>query len=158
MSKEESIALGWVLRGASGLLIVVTGIVCLCAWGCPQYQVYKEGMSGEAKLKEAESSRQILIREAHAKREAAKDLALAEIERAKGVAEANKIIGEGLKGNHEYLMYLWIHSLSEPGMGHQIIYVPTEGGLPILEASRLVSPIRGLNKEKEAEKGKKATK
>lgn len=91
-------------------------------------------MEGAAKLKEAESSRQIATQEAHAKYEASKDLAKAEIERAKGVAEANRIIGEGLKNNHEYLMYLWIHGLET--QNHQIIYVPTEGGLPILEAGR----------------------
>lgn len=120
--------------GIGWLALVAVGIVCLCLWGCPQYRVYQEGMAGAAKLKEAESSRQILIQEAHAKREAAKDLAAAEIERAKGVAEANRIIGEGLKNNHEYLMYLWIHGMAEHQ--GQIIYVPTEGGLPILEAGR----------------------
>jgi len=66
--------------------------------------------------------------------ESAKNLAKAEIERAKGVAEANKIIGESLKGNEAYLRYLWIQSLSD---GHsETIYVPTEANLPVLEATR----------------------
>lgn len=119
---------------ASWVGLFIVGLACLVMWGCPHYHVYQQGMSGAAKLKEAESSRQILTQEAHAKYESAKDLAKAEIERAKGVAEANKIIGEGLKNNHEYLIYLWVHAMAE--QGHQIIYVPTEGGLPILEAGR----------------------
>lgn len=81
------------------VLLGICGIACLFLYGCPTYYVWQQGKAGEAKLKEAESSRQILIQEAHAKREAAKELAAAEIERARGVAEANRIIGEGLKGN-----------------------------------------------------------
>lgn len=125
MSKENKV----VVAG----LFALAGFVLLCMWAWPQYHVYQQNMSGQAKLKEAEGSRQIAIQEAHAKKEAAKELAQAEIERAKGVAEANKIIGEGLKNNHEYLMYLWIHGMHE---GNQVIYIPTEGGLPILEAGR----------------------
>lgn len=137
MSRDESMGsrgFGILAGGIGWLLLVIVGIVCLGMWGCPQYHVYQQGMSGAAKLKESESSRQVLIQEAHARYESAKDLAKAEIERAKGVAEANKIIGEGLKNNHEYLMYLWIHGMAD--QNHQVIYIPTEGGLPILEASR----------------------
>lgn len=135
---------GIALGGLGWFLLVLVGIICLCMWGCPQYHVYQQGLVGAAKLKEAESSRQIAIQEAHAKHEAAKELAQAEIERAKGVAEANRIIGEGLKGNTEYLMYLWIHSIGERDNA-TIIYVPTENGLPILEAGRL-KPTHGKEK------------
>lgn len=119
-----------------GSVFAIAGLITFLAWVGPQWHVYQETMRGQAKLKEAESSRQIIIQEAHAKMEAAKDLANAEIERAHGVAEANRIIGEGLKGNSEYLMYLWIHSLAERDNA-TIIYVPTESGLPILESGRL---------------------
>ena len=56
--------------------------------------------------------------------------------RAKGVAAANKIIGDSLHGNEAYLRYLWIDGLREHGKGAAVIYVPTEAGLPILEAGR----------------------
>lgn len=141
MTRDDDKFCGRLCLGIAAILLVLTGIVVLWMWAMPVYRVYREGMAGAAKLKEAESSRQILIQEAHAKRESAKDLAQAEIERAKGVAEANRIIGEGLKDRHEYLMYLWIHAMSE--QGHQIIYVPTEAGLPVLEASRFLK----LNKK-----------
>jgi hypothetical protein len=50
------------------------------------------------------------------------------------VAKANQIIGQSLKDNEAYLRYLWIDKVdSTKG---QIIYVPTEAGLPILEAGR----------------------
>jgi regulator of protease activity HflC (stomatin/prohibitin superfamily) len=74
-------------------------------------------------------NRKIAVYEADAKKEAS-----AEVERAKGVAEANKIIGESLKENEAYLRWLWINGLTEGG--NSVIYVPTEAGLPILEAGK----------------------
>jgi regulator of protease activity HflC (stomatin/prohibitin superfamily) len=112
--------------------ILVVGVICLLLWGCPQYHVYEQTMSGKAKLAEADSSRQIATTEAHAKKESAKLLAEAEVERAKGVAQANAIIGESLKDNEAYLRYLWIQGLQEGK--NEVIYVPTEANLPILEA------------------------
>ena len=140
MTTEDRRATGILLGGLGWALTVVVGIVCLSLWGCPHYKVYQQGLSGEAKLREAESSRQILVQESQAKRDSAKLLAEAEIERAKGAAEANRIIGEGLKGNHEYLMYLWIQSLGDKD--NHVIYVPTEANLPILEAARFANPIK----------------
>jgi len=120
-------------------LIVATMVV----W--PQYRVWSKELEGKAKLKEAEWSRQIEIQEAKAKMEAAKSLAQAEIERAKGVAEANKIIGDSLKGNESYLRYLWIQGLHDGNS--EVIYVPTETNLPILEATRkLQKPIEKAKK------------
>ena len=69
-------------------------------------------------------------------KESAKMLGEAEVERARGVAEANKIIGESLHNNEAYLRYLWINGLKDNGHAPQVIYVPTEAGLPILEAGR----------------------
>ena len=66
--------------------------------------------------------------------ESAELLAQAEITRAKGVAQANKIIGDSLKENEAYLRYLWINGLESNNP--TVIYVPTEAGLPILEAGR----------------------
>lgn len=106
-------------------------------YGCPRYQVYTQELAGEAELARASQNRQIKIQESKAKLEAATLDAQAEIERAKGVAEANKIIGDSLKDNEAYLRYLWIQGLQE-GATPQVVYVPTEAGLPILEAGRAV--------------------
>lgn len=90
-------------------------------------------MEGEARLLESESEKKIAIEEAKAELASAKLKAQAEIERAKGVAKANKIIGSSLKGNESYLRYLWIQNMNTD---KEVIYVPTEAGLPILEAGK----------------------
>ncbi|MGD9276296.1 MAG: hypothetical protein PVJ67_03935 [Candidatus Pacearchaeota archaeon] len=46
-----------------------------------------------------------------------------------------RIIGTSLQNNEAYLRYLWIDNLQNEH--NQVIYVPTETNLPILEASRL---------------------
>lgn len=99
----------------------------------PIVQVYHSRKQGQAELARADSNRKIKIREAEAEEQAALSLSQAEIIRARGVAEANKIIGDSLKGNESYLRYLWVQGLQTNQM--QTIYVPTEAGLPILEAN-----------------------
>lgn len=116
------------------LIIISLAILLGIGIGIKKYKIYAREMDGKAELKQAEWNRQIRIREAEAEREAAKALAQAEIERAHGVAEANKIIGDSLKGNEAYLRYLWIDGLQKEH--NQVIYVPTEANLPILEAGR----------------------
>lgn len=88
-----------------------------------------------AQLAHAQFSREVAVAEAKAKNEAAELLAQAEVTRAKGAAQANLILGESLKGNEAYLRYLWIQKLEE-GSNRETIYVPTEAGLPILEAGK----------------------
>lgn len=53
------------------------------------------------------------------------------------MAEANRIIGDSLKNNEAYLRYLWIRNLEDGP--NQIIYVPTEANLPLLESSRHIA-------------------
>lgn len=111
-------------------------VFALSLWGCPRYDVYSQMMKGEAQLAHAEFSKKVQVQDALGKLEAAKSLADAEIARARGVAEANKIIGNSLKGNEEYLHYLWIHNLDQAEKTGQVIYVPTEANIPILEAGK----------------------
>lgn len=125
MSDGMVIATGFFLV----LVFVFGGLV-----GCPQYNVWQQEQAGKAELARASSNRKIAIQEAEAKMESAKLLAMAEVERAKGVAAANKIIGESLKGNDSYLRYLWIQGLQDKD--NNTIYIPTEAGLPILEAGK----------------------
>ncbi len=113
----------------------VVGLVLLAMWGLPRYGVYKQGLAGEAELANAEYSRQVAVREAQAKKDAAVLLAQAEVERARGVAQANKIIGDSLRDNEAYLRYLFVNNLADTK--DQVIYIPTEAGLPILEATRM---------------------
>jgi len=110
-------------------------LAVICMYAIPHYSVWQQGLAGEAELKRAEQNRKIAVNEAEAKRDAATMLAEAEVERAKGVAEANKIIGESLKDNESYLRYLWVQGLQDGSS--EVIYIPTEAGLPLLEASRI---------------------
>lgn len=131
------------------IYVLVGGLFILSTTSCWDFnrdQAEKDAKSkGNQILLEAESSKKAMIEEAKAKNEAAnlnaeaeikraKAQAQAEIERAKGVAEANKIIGESLKGNESYLRYLQIDAIKE-SKGDKV-YIPTEAGLPILEARK----------------------
>lgn len=141
---------GWqvVKRITAGLGVLMIVFVPLGMWGCPRYAVYQRTLTGKGTLQQAEWDRQVLVEEAKAKQESAKLLAQAEVERAKGVAEANQIIGESLKENEAYLRYLWIQGLQDGSS--EVIYVPTEANLPILEAGRK-GAIKAVQKESEGE-------
>lgn len=121
-----------------GTIITLFLISCLSfvLWGCPKYNVYVSEHSGKAKLIESEQSKKIRIEEAKARLEAAKLEALAEVERAKGVAESNKIIADSLGGAEGYLRWRYINMLEESKTSREVIYLPTEAGIPILEAGK----------------------
>lgn len=122
-----------VVKIVSALVVFSLLAAVLGMWGCPQYNVYQQEKAGEAEFKKAEQNRRVKVLEAQAKLDSAKLEAEAEVERAKGIAGANKIIADGLKGNDEYLRYLWIDKVAG-NVSREIVYVPTEANLPILEA------------------------
>ncbi len=128
-------------RGSSeGLFILIIIIVIVAGLGIlfavwPHYKVYQQRLAGEAMLAHAQSSKEVAVAEAKAKMESAKMLADAEVMRAEGVARANKVIGDSLKGNESYLRYLWIQGIESNNP--TVIYVPVEANLPILESTRL---------------------
>lgn len=129
-------------------VIVAIAVVPVALWGCPQYNVYSQRLSGEAEYQKAEQNRKVTVLEAQAQLEANKLTAQAEVERAKGVAEANEIIADGLGGPEGYLRWRWIEMLENTGVKNQrdVIYLPSSGGIPIQEAGRLTgNPIGGLN-------------
>lgn len=126
--------LGWIITIAIGILFLA-GIISIPMYGWPMYSVWQQQKAGEAELARAEQNRQIAIQEAKAKYEAAEMLAKAEVKRAEGTAEANKIIGQSLKGNEAYIHWLWVDTLKDTK--DQIIYIPTEAGVPIMESQRL---------------------
>lgn len=116
-------------------IVAVLRLIGVSMWGCPQYGVWQQALNGKAELEKALYNRKIAVAEAEAKFESSKMLAAAEIERAKGVAQANEIIGNSLKDHEEYLKYLWITDLQNPNK--EIVYVPTEAMIPIMEANRM---------------------
>lgn len=131
-------------RGEAALtvIIVICGFIIVCGgiggclWGQPLYSVYQQRKAGEAMLAHATASKEVAVAEARAKMESASLLADAEIARARGVAQANQIIGESLKNNESYLRYLWITEVANNQQGKTVVYIPTDANLPILEATR----------------------
>jgi len=130
---EKNDEVKWILF--RDLMMLIMALIALGMWGYPQYNVWQQGLAGEAELKRAEQNRKIKVQEAQAALDSADLLSKAEVARAHGVAQANKIIGNSLHGNEAYLRYLWIQTL-EHGKDNTIVYVPTETNLPILEAGR----------------------
>lgn len=118
--------------------IILGFIVIGVIWGLgalyQTYKVWSYGQDGKAELAKAEWTKKILTETAKAELENSKLKSEAEVARARGVAEANKIIGDSLKGNEDYLRYLWITNMSESSK--DVIYIPTEAGMPILEAGK----------------------
>jgi hypothetical protein len=122
------------ISGIIWLTALAAIAIAIVMFVLPVWNVWRAEMSGKAALAEAENERKVLIEQARAEAEAAKFYRAAETERARGVAEANSIIANGLGGPEGYLRYLWIQKL---GSNQQdVIYVPTEAGIPILEAGR----------------------
>lgn len=126
----------WSLVGAitALLILVVGGGLGSCA-AYNSVRVWNAETAGRAQLAEAGSNRQIAVLEAQARRDSAAMDSDAEIIRARGLAEANRIVANSLGGPEGYLRYLYIQKLAQSQ--NQIIYVPTEAGLPVLEAGRL---------------------
>lgn len=116
------------------IVLGVAFLIFLLMWGIPQYSVYSAGKSGEAELANADYSKKVAVQTAQAKKDSAQLLADAQVIQATGVAQANKIIGDSLKGNEAYLKYLWIDKLDTEHSS--IIYVPTETNMPVMEAGR----------------------
>lgn len=118
---------------------VVGGIVAffvVMAFVRPWYNVWSQEMEGKAEFAKAEQNRKIKIEEARANLEAEKLNVQAEIERAKGAAEAIKIENGSITPT--YIQYLWVRQQSDLS-DKTVIYIPTESNLPLLESTRMNS-------------------
>lgn len=131
MEQQQDSTVKWFSLICGAFVITVAGGM----WGCPRYYVYHQELEGKAELAKADFSKQVAVQEAKAKEESSQYLAQAEVNRAQGIAKANAIIGDSLKNNDAYLHWLYIEGLKEK-TGAEVIYVPTEAGIPILEAGK----------------------
>ena len=126
-SRVETSPDRWVVIRRLGMAAAVFGF---SAFAIPQYNVWVRTQMGKALLREAEFTRQVAVLEAQAKKDSAAQLAEAEIIRAEGVSQANKIIGESLKNNPAYLQYLWI-TKGENDSNRTVYMIPNNGGAPV---------------------------
>ena len=116
----------------AGIIILVIAMAFIRPW----YNVWSQEMEGKAEFAKAEQNRKIKIEEARANLEAEKLNAQAEIERAKGAAEAIRIENGSI--TPAYIQYLWVRQQSDLS-NKTVIYVPTETNLPILESTRALT-------------------
>lgn len=117
-----------------GLLIGIVAIIVVLMFGLPLYNVWQQEMAGKAEMAKAEQNRKILIEEARARLEAEKLNAQAEVERAKGMAEAMKLENGTLNSIYnQYLFIRTLEKLADKGNLPQIIYMPSEGLVPVLD-------------------------
>jgi len=118
-------------------LVIVAFIIFLIALGMvvfPIYGVWSSKKSGEASLAEANFAEQVAIAKATARLRSAQMNKEAEVIEAEAVANSITTIGERLKANEGYLRWQWIKMMGNTR--NSTIYVPTEAGLPILEAGK----------------------
>ena len=114
----------------AAVVVIVLLILVSVFVGGPLYGVWQQSLSGKAELEKAEYTRKVAVLEAQAKKDSAQQLAEAEVIRARGVAQANEIIGESLKDNPAYLQYLWI-TQGEENANRTVYMVPSSGGAPV---------------------------
>jgi len=140
IAMSEPAGLGAVMATACVGLGVVAVVIAL-RYG-PTYDVWQQGLSGQASLARATQDRMIKIQEAEADKESAVLNAEAEVSRAEGAAKANKILMEGLGSPENYLRWKWIEMLQHTtnSVNREIIYAPAGGMLPLTEAGRAVAP------------------
>lgn len=119
------------------IITSILGVVLGLMFGVPKYNVWRTKVAiessqnqGKAEMARAEQNRMIQIEEAKANLESQKLNSLAEVERAKGMAQAIEI--ENGKLTTKYIQYLWVRNIDK--MDGEKIYIATEAGLPLLEA------------------------
>lgn len=115
---------------AAAFLTVLTILFVILAlmFGLPLWNVWKQGLSGEANLARAEQEKQIMIETAKAEKEA-----------AQYTADAIGIIGKAAQQYPEYRQQEFIKAFGEAlnkETINQIIYVPTEANIPLTEAGK----------------------
>lgn len=119
-----------VANAISNLVVttIVIFVIALPFWAYPKWNVWRQGLSGEAELARAAQTKQIMI-----------ETARAEVEAAELRAQAIGIMGEAAKNYPEYRLQEFMGAFAEAlkeGNIQQIIYVPTEANIPILEAGK----------------------
>jgi regulator of protease activity HflC (stomatin/prohibitin superfamily) len=124
--REKRLYAQWITIGIISLALIVMGLMV----GLPVYNVWSSRKSGEAEMAKAEQNRRIQIEEAKANLEAQRLNSEAEVERAKGMAQAIEI--ENGKLTDKYIQYLWVRNMENNT--NEKIYIPTEANLPLLEA------------------------
>lgn len=118
------------------IFVAIVVVIVILMFGLPLYNVWQQEMAGKAEMAKAEQNRKILIEEAKARLEAEKLNAQAEVERARGMAEAMRLENGTLNTTYnQYLFIRTLEKLADKGDLPQIIYMPSEGLVPVMDVS-----------------------
>jgi hypothetical protein len=123
---------GWIFW----IVLALVGVWIL--WGLvfgPRWNVWAQHQDGLADLANARNEQQVQVAQAQGRLDAANLNKQAAIVEAEAVAEQINRIGAGLTQHDLYLKWQWIKMMEERPK-NSVIYVPTEAGLPILEAGK----------------------
>jgi ABC-type transport system involved in cytochrome bd biosynthesis fused ATPase/permease subunit len=110
------------------LAVFVVMVIVALMFGLPVWSVWQQKLSGEGMLAKAESAKRAQVVQAQA-----------ELDSAKLRADAIAIVGKAAKDFPEYRQQEFIGAFAQAmheGKISQIIYVPTEANIPILEAGK----------------------
>lgn len=113
----------------------VLALILWALFGMPIWRVWAQRKQGEADLQQAHKEQQIQVSKAQGRLDAANINKQAAIIEAEAVAAQIEKIGSTLTEHDLYLRWQWIKMMEERPEG-SVIYVPTEAGLPILEAGK----------------------
>lgn len=114
--------------------------ICV-AWilfGYPIWRIWASKKAGEAELQQANREQQIQVSKAKGRLDAAETNKKAAVVEAEAVSLQIKTIGEQLTKHDLYLKWQWIEMMKDRPES-SVIYIPTEAGLPILEAGKRFS-------------------
>lgn len=164
MSEDFNVTPGDVVKftlAGSLSLVMLTLMVCGGTIGCNHFNRWQEGVQntwtrsqarlqaeneiivarsrGQATLAQAEDEKKVAIETARAQMEVAELKAQGELDAAALRAEAIQVIGEMAQRYPEYRYQEFLADFGESiknGHADQIIYLPTESGVPLLEAGR----------------------
>jgi hypothetical protein len=122
-----------IIKIAGAGVVVVVALILVFGAVMPQLNLYRANTEKQAVIAEQKAESEAAEYRARSRVTQAEAESEAEIIRAGGIAEANRIIAESI--TPEYVDYLFVRALETTD--NQVIYVATESGLPVLEASRL---------------------
>lgn len=127
------------LNGTNWTMILVFGSIGIIGFVAslmaifPIYSVWAAHKSGQADLARARNEQQVQVAQAQGRLDAAELNKKAQVVEAEAISASVEKIGKALHNNAGYLQWQWIRMMEEQESGN-VIYVPTEAGLPILEA------------------------
>lgn len=137
MSQSES------LMSNGKVVAIVTGVVAtavlLALFGSVGYKLWRVTYIGKATEIEQDYAGRAVLAYAKNARKARIEAAQAEKESAQLTADAIAIVGQAAKDFPEYRQqefYLALGDALKDGKIEQIIYLPTEAGMPITEAGK----------------------